>query len=410
MQSTIGERLKAVEQYLNDDEEFFATYGDGLTDAPLDRMLDAFRASGKLIQFLSVRPQFNAHRVITDDDGHGHVRRGHEPLRRAHQRRLLRVPPRAARLDRAGRRARRGDVREADPARRGGRVPVRRVLRADGHDQGPTAPRGAARVRAARPGVRSASATTTSRGPPDARALPLERRHAAASACSRSAATPTTSRSAAVGRCSHCCAQPPGHRGDVGRARRRGSPGETRRGRAPRSSSRCRGALEVVVHGFRDAYHAVLTPRRSRRCSRSSSASSPISCSPTRATTSTRTTGSRASSRGTRSATTSSSSTRCRSGTAISDDPTSTSRSTRTSSHDKLELVLRHFPTPGRRSTGTTTRPSGAHATPWARVRRAVPIRRGVLRREGGGLAMRRSTRVRAWDVVIFRWKRGSTP
>ena len=36
MQSTIGERLKAVEQYLNDDEEFLATYGDGLTDAPLD--------------------------------------------------------------------------------------------------------------------------------------------------------------------------------------------------------------------------------------------------------------------------------------------------------------------------------------------------------------------------------------
>ena len=69
MQSTIGERLKAVEQYLNDDEEFLATYGDGLTDAPLDRMLDAFRASGKLIQFLSVRPQFNAHRVITAPDG-----------------------------------------------------------------------------------------------------------------------------------------------------------------------------------------------------------------------------------------------------------------------------------------------------------------------------------------------------
>ena len=69
MQSTIGERLKAVEQYLNDDEEFFATYGDGVTDAPLYRMLDAFRASGKLIQFLSVRPQFNAHRVITDAGG-----------------------------------------------------------------------------------------------------------------------------------------------------------------------------------------------------------------------------------------------------------------------------------------------------------------------------------------------------
>ena len=41
MQSTIGERLKAVEPYLNDDDEFLATYGDGLTDAPLDEMIDA---------------------------------------------------------------------------------------------------------------------------------------------------------------------------------------------------------------------------------------------------------------------------------------------------------------------------------------------------------------------------------
>ena len=68
MQATIGERLKAVERYLNDDDEFLATYGDGLTDAPLDEMIEAFRASGRLIQFLSVRPQFNAHRVITDDE------------------------------------------------------------------------------------------------------------------------------------------------------------------------------------------------------------------------------------------------------------------------------------------------------------------------------------------------------
>ena len=44
MQATIGERLKAVERYLNDDDEFLATYGDGLTDAPLDEMVDAFRS------------------------------------------------------------------------------------------------------------------------------------------------------------------------------------------------------------------------------------------------------------------------------------------------------------------------------------------------------------------------------
>ena len=34
-QSTIGERLAAVGPYLEGDEYFLATYGDGLTDAPL---------------------------------------------------------------------------------------------------------------------------------------------------------------------------------------------------------------------------------------------------------------------------------------------------------------------------------------------------------------------------------------
>lgn len=69
MQTTIGERLKAVEHYLEGEDEFLATYGDGLTDAPLDAMIESFRASSGLVQFLSVRPQFNAHRVITDEGG-----------------------------------------------------------------------------------------------------------------------------------------------------------------------------------------------------------------------------------------------------------------------------------------------------------------------------------------------------
>ena len=37
LNATIGERLKAVAPYLGDDETFLATYGDGLTDAPLPR-------------------------------------------------------------------------------------------------------------------------------------------------------------------------------------------------------------------------------------------------------------------------------------------------------------------------------------------------------------------------------------
>jgi glucose-1-phosphate cytidylyltransferase len=69
MQTTIGGRLKAVEEYLDGDDEFLATYGDGVTDAPMDVMVDAFRASGRLVQFLCVRPEVNAHRVVTDELG-----------------------------------------------------------------------------------------------------------------------------------------------------------------------------------------------------------------------------------------------------------------------------------------------------------------------------------------------------
>ena len=67
--ATIGERLKAVEAHLENEEEFLATYGDGLTDAPLPLSIDAFRASDKTAMFLSVRPEFNAHLVTTDEDG-----------------------------------------------------------------------------------------------------------------------------------------------------------------------------------------------------------------------------------------------------------------------------------------------------------------------------------------------------
>jgi len=67
--STIGERLKAVEPYVGDDEVFLATYGDGLTDAPLADVIDAFHERGKIAMFLSVKPQFNAHIVSAAADG-----------------------------------------------------------------------------------------------------------------------------------------------------------------------------------------------------------------------------------------------------------------------------------------------------------------------------------------------------
>jgi glucose-1-phosphate cytidylyltransferase len=67
--ATIAERLLAITPHLDGVEYFFATYGDGLTDAPLPNMVDLLRSSGKTGLFLSVRPIFNAHVVNADADG-----------------------------------------------------------------------------------------------------------------------------------------------------------------------------------------------------------------------------------------------------------------------------------------------------------------------------------------------------
>jgi glucose-1-phosphate cytidylyltransferase len=67
--ATIGDRLKSVASFLEDDPVFLATYGDGLTDAPLDRMLEHFHERKKTAMFLTVPPRFNAHLVESDADG-----------------------------------------------------------------------------------------------------------------------------------------------------------------------------------------------------------------------------------------------------------------------------------------------------------------------------------------------------
>lgn len=68
-QSTIGDRLRLVASHLGDDEYFLATYGDGLTDAPLPDMVQRLKESGKSALFLSTRPLFSAHVVATNGDG-----------------------------------------------------------------------------------------------------------------------------------------------------------------------------------------------------------------------------------------------------------------------------------------------------------------------------------------------------
>jgi glucose-1-phosphate cytidylyltransferase len=67
--STIGDRLRATRPYIGDDETFLCTYGDGLTDAPLDQMIETLHACGRTALFMSVRPRLSYHVVDADEEG-----------------------------------------------------------------------------------------------------------------------------------------------------------------------------------------------------------------------------------------------------------------------------------------------------------------------------------------------------
>src|ERR1700751_3409923 len=62
-------RLKAVEKHLAGEKVFLANYADGVTDAPLPKMIDRFQASGSVASFVSVKPKASFHTVTTDEIG-----------------------------------------------------------------------------------------------------------------------------------------------------------------------------------------------------------------------------------------------------------------------------------------------------------------------------------------------------
>src|SRR3954467_2875745 len=66
--TSIGERLRRVRHLLDDDEIFLANYGDVLTDAPMNQIIDDFVASDATASLLAVPPQESFHLVNMDDD------------------------------------------------------------------------------------------------------------------------------------------------------------------------------------------------------------------------------------------------------------------------------------------------------------------------------------------------------
>src|SRR5438046_6468679 len=61
--SNIGMRLKAVQKYLEGEEEFLANYSDGLSDLRLDQQIDHFHEQNKIGSFLCIRPNLSYHTV-----------------------------------------------------------------------------------------------------------------------------------------------------------------------------------------------------------------------------------------------------------------------------------------------------------------------------------------------------------
>ena len=61
--TAIGERLRRVRPYLDDDEVFLANYGDVLTDAPMNDIIDQLMATDAAGSLLAVAPQDSFHVV-----------------------------------------------------------------------------------------------------------------------------------------------------------------------------------------------------------------------------------------------------------------------------------------------------------------------------------------------------------
>ena len=69
LKSNIGQRLKAVEPFLEGDEYFLANYSDGLSDLDINDQIEKTKRNKAIASFISVRPSQSFHAVEADGDG-----------------------------------------------------------------------------------------------------------------------------------------------------------------------------------------------------------------------------------------------------------------------------------------------------------------------------------------------------
>jgi len=63
-----GSRIKRIEHYIGDDEEFMMTYGDGVCDIDVNALVDYHRSHGKLMTVSGVRPPSRFGELDTNDE------------------------------------------------------------------------------------------------------------------------------------------------------------------------------------------------------------------------------------------------------------------------------------------------------------------------------------------------------
>lgn len=69
LDANLGQRLLAVKDHLKDEEMFLVNYSDNLTNVSLPAMMEQFKKSGKVGQFICVRPLQSFHIVRHDEKG-----------------------------------------------------------------------------------------------------------------------------------------------------------------------------------------------------------------------------------------------------------------------------------------------------------------------------------------------------
>lgn len=64
-----GARIKRIKKYVAKDENFMLTYGDGLGDVDLDRLLQFHKAHGRILTVTGVRPPGRFGELMANDSG-----------------------------------------------------------------------------------------------------------------------------------------------------------------------------------------------------------------------------------------------------------------------------------------------------------------------------------------------------